>query len=137
MKTVYICSPYRGKDENEVTQHIHYAVELLEFALTAGVAPIVPHLYFPQVLDDCIESDREIALRCGRTFLRTVDMVIAGCRYGISDGMEEEIILAQRLGIPIIYIDAKPEKLVGIFDMMTIAETKALVEDKKTADALL
>ena len=65
MKTVYICSPYRGKDEKEVAEHTAYAVELMEFALTAGVAPIVPHLYFPQVLDDSIESDREIALRCG------------------------------------------------------------------------
>lgn len=131
MKTVYICSPYRGKDEKEVAEHTAYAVELMEFALTAGVAPIVPHLYFPQVLDDSIESDREIALRCGRTFLRTVDMAIAGCRYGISDGMEEEIILAQRMRIPIIFIDAKPEKLVGIFDMMEIAEPEPEVEEKE------
>ena len=131
-KTVYICSPYRGDDEKETTKHIEYAVELLEFALTSGAAPIVPHLYFPQVLDDCIESDREIALRCGRTFLKKCDMMIAGCRYGISEGMQEEIMIAMAAAMPIIFIDAKPEKLIGIFDMMTVAEEK-----EKTADALL
>lgn len=30
MKTAYICSPYRGKTEKEESEHVAYAVELLE-----------------------------------------------------------------------------------------------------------
>lgn len=117
MKTVYISSPYRGKNAEEKTRNLAYAVELLEFALGSGeAAPIVPHLYFPQVLDDSMESDRDLATRCSRQFLKTCDVMVCGCRYGISEGMEEEIAQAEQIGIPIVWIDAKPERLVGILD---------------------
>lgn len=116
MKTVYISSPYKG-DEETRARNMAYAVELMEFALTNGeAAPIVPHLYFPQVLDDSMESDRDLAMRCSEQFLKNCDLMICGLRYGISEGMEEEIANADELDIPIVWIDAKPENLVGILD---------------------
>ena len=119
MKTVYVCSPYRGKTKQEETEHIAYAVTLLEYVLASGcAAPIVPHLYFPQVLDDSVEGDREIAMRCGKHFMEQCDLVVAGCRYGISDGMEEELAIAVERGIPIVWIDAEPQRIIGIFDRM-------------------
>ena len=125
MKTAYICSPYRGKTEEAVAEHTAYAVTLMEYLLTTGeYAPIVPHLYFPQVLDDSWESDREIALRCGQHFLKKCDVMVAGCRYGISEGMHMEIMIALEEGIPIIWIDAPPKMLVGIADRMQQAEKK-------------
>ena len=122
MQTVYICSPYRGKDETEVNEHLSYAVELLEYILGSGeAAPIVPHLYFPQILDDNIESDREIALRCSQQFLKNnCDLMVVGCKYGISAGMDCEIRIAKQNNIPIIWIDAAPKMIIGIFDRLHI-----------------
>lgn len=52
MKRVYICSPYRAKDGAELDRNIEYAQELTKQALNAGLAPITPHLYMTQCLDD-------------------------------------------------------------------------------------
>lgn len=52
MKRVYICSPYRAKDGAELDRNIEYAQALTKQALNAGLAPITPHLYMTQCLDD-------------------------------------------------------------------------------------
>lgn len=123
MKTAYICSPYRGKTEQEETEHVAYAVELMEYVLASGqVAPIVPHLYFPMVLDDDLQGDREIAQKCGAHLLEGCDMMICGMKYGMSEGMSEEIQIALEENIPILWINAKPSHLIGIIDAQTAAE---------------
>lgn len=117
MKTAYISSPYRGDTEKEETEHVAYAISLLEYVLASGrIAPIVPHLYFPQVLDDSLQNDREIALKCAQHLLKGCNMMICGARYGISEGMHKEIEIALEMNIPIIWIDAKPSMLIGIID---------------------
>lgn len=91
---VYICSPYRGdKDRN-----IAYARELVKRALSAGLSPICPHLYLPQILDDDKPEERKQALRVGLELLNSCSVVIVGARYGISDGMKAEIERARELG---------------------------------------
>lgn len=125
MKTAYICSPYRGKTEKEESEHVAYAVELLEYVLASGeVAPIVPHLYFPMVLENDLEGDRMIAQKCANHLIEGCDMMICGMRYGMSEGMEEEIRIALEKNIPIIWINAKPSHLIGIIDAQTEAEER-------------
>ena len=51
-KLCYVCSPYRGNTERNVA----YARELTRIALDNGYAPVTPHLYLTQIID---ESDAE------------------------------------------------------------------------------
>lgn len=99
MKIVYICSPYRG----DTNKHTIYARRLMERVLREGDAPICPHLYLPQVLDDSNLAEREQALRVGLELLKACDRVAVGNDYGISEGMAAEIELARELGINICY----------------------------------
>jgi hypothetical protein len=105
MKKAYICSPYRAKNEAELDRNIEYAQQLTKAALIAGIAPITPHLYMTQCLNESIESQREIGLRAGMEILRNCDFVIAGVSYGISKGMSAEIAEADRLGLDIVNAD--------------------------------
>lgn len=58
MRTVYICSPYRAENDIELTRNIEYAQSLTRQALNAGLAPITPHLYMTQCLDEKKEEER-------------------------------------------------------------------------------
>lgn len=92
---VYICSPYRG----DKARNIAYARDLIKGALLSGLSPICPHLYLPQILDDDKPEEREQALRVGLELLKCCDAVIVGARYGISEGMQAEIDVAENLGL--------------------------------------
>ena len=48
MKTVFICSPFRGNEKENAEKAKFYA----RIAIGTGAVPIVPHLYFPMFLDD-------------------------------------------------------------------------------------
>lgn len=52
MLRAYICSPYRARTGAEFDRNIDYAQEITKRALLAGVAPITPHLYITQCLND-------------------------------------------------------------------------------------
>lgn len=117
MNTVYISSPNGGKSEEEKNRRMAYAVTLMEYALGSGeAAPIVPQLYLQQVLDDEAQGDREIAERCAEQYMKGCDLLICGLRYGITESMEVEITEAEARGIPILWIDAEPKRLIGILD---------------------
>lgn len=112
--TTYICSPYSGQTEQEVNRHIAYAVHLMTEAIKAGDVPIVPHLYIPNALDDKVESEREKAQVIGIKLLMQCRRMIVGLRFGISEGMRGEILTAVDAGMPILWVDAKPEDITAI-----------------------
>ena len=99
----YICSPYRG----DTNKHTIYARRLVSYALQQGYAPICPHLYLTQVLDDNDPDEREQGLQAGLELLRVCDVVVVGYQYGISEGMKAELDLAEDTGKKIIYINVK------------------------------
>ena len=99
MLRAYICSPYRARTEAEFDRNIDYAQELTRRALMAGVAPITPHLYITQCLNDDKKEEREVGITAGMEILKGCDFVIAGIKYGISAGMSREITLADAAGI--------------------------------------
>lgn len=101
MITVYICSPYRGSEE-EIKRNVEYAKELTALALNSGFAPITPHLYLTQVTNDEIPEERAAGLYAGKQILEKCDVVIMGCKYGTSEGMLAEVQLARSRRIPII-----------------------------------
>lgn len=94
-KLCYICSPYRG----HVMDNVAYAKELTGLALNNGYAPITPHLYLTQVLDESDPAQRAIGMAAGLELLKQCKYILIGSRYGISEGMLNEISLAIELGL--------------------------------------
>lgn len=111
MKKVYICSPYRAKDDAELDRNVEYAQGLTRKAIMAGLVPITPHLYMTQCLDEDKQEEREAGLAAGLELLKGCDFVIAGVKYGISEGMSREIQTADKLGIEVVNADKLQEKL--------------------------
>lgn len=107
MKKAYICSPYHSDTEEGVKRNKAYARDLTRWAIKIGYAPICPHLYLTEVLDDENPAERADGLRCGLELLAACDVVIVGSVFGVSVGMQAEIREAVRLGLCLIsnYLD--------------------------------
>lgn len=105
MKFVQICSPYRGDVERNTTKAQGYCL----FASTQGVMPFAPHLHNTQFLDDEITEQRELGMRFSIGMLSKCDELWAfGSR--ITEGMSEEIEVAERLSIPVKYFNDRCER---------------------------
>ena len=100
-KIVYICSPFSGFVEGNVTM----AKEYCAIAVTEGVVPYAPHLLFPQFLKDDVPEDRMLALEMGLEMLRVVDELWV-CGDVITEGMRGEIEEARRIGKTVRHIIA-------------------------------
>lgn len=111
MRTVYICSPYRAKDGAQLDRNIDYAQALTKRALEAGLAPITPHLYMTQCLNEDKPEERAAGMAAGLTLLKSCDFVIVGVKYGISEGMSAEIAAADAAGIEVVNADKLRYKL--------------------------
>ena len=74
MKYVYICSPYRpvGEDpETELRKNIDQAKRACRLAVSRGLIPLAPHLYFTQFLDDNDPQERRIGQQAGKEWMRS------------------------------------------------------------------
>lgn len=79
MRKVYICSPYRAKDGAELDRNIDYAQQLTRQALEAGLAPITPHLYMTQCMDDKKPEERARGMAAGLALLKGCDFCYCWC----------------------------------------------------------
>lgn len=111
MRKVYICSPYRATDSAELDRNIEYAQQLTRQALEVGLAPITPHLYMTQCLDEKKPEQRAAGMAAGLALLKSCDFVIAGMKYGASEGMTREIETAARLGLSVVDAEQLAYKL--------------------------
>lgn len=102
MKKVYICSPFRAQDGKELARNINYARELTRAAMEAHMAPITPHLYLTQCLDEEVPEERAAGLKIGLELMKTCDFVLAGVKYGISEGMRGELDAAREMGTEVM-----------------------------------
>ena len=102
MRKVYICSPFRSEDGKERVRNMDYARKLTRAAMEAHMAPVTPHLYLTQCLDEKIPEERAAGLKVGLELLRSCNFVLAGIKYGISEGMREELAAAREMGIEIM-----------------------------------
>ena len=98
-KLCYICSPYRG----DTARNVAYAQELTRRAVLKGYAPITPHLYITQALDDEDRAERALGMEAGLHLLEPCKYIMIGGRYGLSEGMRHEIERAHRLGKTFLY----------------------------------
>lgn len=113
MRKVYICSPYRAENSIQLDRNIDYAQMLTKQALEAELAPITPHLYMTQCLDDKKPEERAAGLAAGLALLKSCDFVMVGVKYGISEGMSREIQTANKLGIEVVNADKLRYKLAA------------------------
>ena len=111
MRKVYICSPYRAADSAQLDRNIDYAQALTKQAIEAGLAPITPHLYMTQCLNEDKPEERAAGMAAGLTLLKSCDFVIVGVKYGISEEMSAEIAAADAAGIEVVNADKLRYKL--------------------------
>lgn len=98
MKVVYVCSPYRGTQE-EVRDHVALAMRISRKAVMEGYAVICPHLLYPLFLRDDVDKERKMGMKAGLKLLELADEVWVADGE-ISTGMAMEIARAGQLGIP-------------------------------------
>jgi hypothetical protein len=92
----YVCSPFRGDVEKNTERAREYCRKVYD----AGYAPLAPHLYFPQFLNDNNEQGREAGMDMGAALLPLCCAIVM-CGSEITQGMKLEIEAAKRLDIPI------------------------------------
>ena len=95
---IYICSPYAGDVERNTANAIRYTKYCR--TITGGV-PFVPHLMYPQYLDDANDTDRNLAMEAAHDILRTCCSEMWVCGDVLSEGMRTDIAEAIAAGIPV------------------------------------
>ena len=71
MKTVFICSPYRGNVAENEKKAIAYSKQ----ATKAGYVPVAPHLLLTQFLNDRNPEERIQGLTMGQEILKRCDEI--------------------------------------------------------------
>lgn len=96
LKLIYICAPLRG----EVEKNIEFARQKAQEVFLSGDVPVCPHLMFPPLADPGDPAQDQAARDMG---LRLVEACQQVNVYGPTrtKGMQAEIRLAEKLGIPI------------------------------------
>lgn len=97
---VYVCSPYAGDIENNVKNAKAYS----RFAVDKNAIPITPHLLYPQFMNDCNETEREMAMHFNYVLLgKCTELWVFG--RVVSRGMNREIGVAKKRRMKIRWFD--------------------------------
>ena len=96
-KKIYICSPCRGDYEKNIDNAATYS----GICFRMGYIPVTPHIYFTRFMDDTNSKERSMAMEAGmQLLLECTEVWVFGLDHP-SEGMQAEIALAIRHGIPI------------------------------------
>ena len=102
---VYICSPYSGEIEYNLSRARGYC----RLAVSKGYIPLAPHLHYPQFMDDGDSEQRKLGLFFALVLLGKCDEIwVFGSR--ISEGMARELEAAERRSILIRRFTDKGEE---------------------------
>jgi hypothetical protein len=102
MKKIFVCSPLRGDfDKNRTLAELYCRIVTLK-----GHLPIAPHVYFTRFLNDDVGAERRAGMNMGLHLLNSCYELWAFTDgpEEITEGMQEEIDEAHRIGIPVKYI---------------------------------
>ena len=101
MQKVFICSPYRG----DIEHNVKVARDAGRIAAKTGYVPIIPHLVYPQFLNDDLPDERILGIKLGAELLKASDMMwLIGTE--ITKGMNYELEIAKQMHIPVRCYDA-------------------------------
>lgn len=108
-KVVFICSPFAGDMEGNAKRARRYGY----FAATKNAVPIIPHLMFPQFLDENDPEERQMGLNMGLILLSKCHEVwVFGDK--LSTGMSKEVMKARQWNIPIRYFTTECKEIGGM-----------------------
>lgn len=131
MDVAYICSPYAGN----VKENKQYARDLCRAAIEEGYAPVAPHLYITEVVNDDNPDERKTGLDAAIGILSGCNVIFVGCDKGISAGMEKEINLARLQGKPIYLLSGTLAKKdytpFGVYEIPATGYKKILISGGK------
>ena len=103
----YICSPYKDADKFKMVCNQYRAKGLCEEIeeLVPDCKAVAPHAWLPNLLDDTIPEQREIAIKFGLDLLSLCQyLVICGDeKIKVTEGMRNEISFARKNGIKILH----------------------------------
>ena len=106
MKKVFICSPYRG----DVKENSKIAREFGRLAAMCDYVLVIPHLVFPQFLDDNDPKERILGITLGAELLKVCDMMwVVGSK--VTKGMQFEIDAAKALKLPVRCYDTQRNRI--------------------------
>jgi len=101
-KTAYVCSPCRASTRSGIIRNMQAARTYCRIASDKlGVMAKAPHAWMPEILDDNIPEQREIAIDIGVQILLISDVLLV-CGDRITSGMKNEIRVAAKEKIPIV-----------------------------------
>lgn len=141
---VFVCSPLRAPTPEGYALNIKLARELTLAVLRAGHAPYTPHLWYSELLDDRIESERKLGMAAGAAWLRVADeiWVYADSYDQCSAGMKSEVEAAQKFALPLRVVFMPPAfeavrtNIVMSTAKVTVAPVALLVECDDCASSL-
>lgn len=108
-KIVFICSPFAGDVEGNVMRARRYG----RFAVSEKVIPIIPHLMYPQFLEEGDPEERKLGMEMGLVLLsKCQELWVFG--HHLSSGMAEEVNKAKRWKIPIRYFTTDCRETGGV-----------------------
>lgn len=96
-KLIYICSPCRGDYEKNIDNAVTYS----GICFRMGFIPVTPHIYFTRFMNDENSKERSMAMDAGSQLLLSCSEVWVFGLDHPSEGMQAEIALAIRHGIPV------------------------------------
>lgn len=101
MRLVILESPYAG----DIEANVAYAKRAIADCLKRGEAPIASHLLFtqPGILEDSNPEERKLGIAAGHAWIAAADKMVVYVDKGISKGMIQGILEAQKQATPIEY----------------------------------
>lgn len=106
MQKVFICSPYRG----DIQENTKTARDFGRLAAKCGYVPVIPHLVFPQFLDDNDAEERILGITLGSELLKVCDMMwVVGSK--VTKGMQFELETAKKLKLPVRLYDKSAKRI--------------------------
>lgn len=93
-RLAYITAPWEGNPVENAEAAARYCRAVYE----AGYAPICPALFLPRFLRDPVPQEHKDGIDIGRDLLRRSHVLVV-CGSVVSEGMKNDIAIAQRLGI--------------------------------------
>lgn len=108
-KIVFICSPFAGDIEGNSMRARRYGW----FAVTERAVPIIPHLMYPQFLEENDPEERQLGIDMGLVLLgKCHELWVFGGK--VSSGMSFEIKKAKKWNIPIRYFTTECVETGGV-----------------------
>lgn len=100
---IFVCSPARGETTARYNRNMKNAAQYSRSIALQGDIPITPHLFFRDFLEERKPDERARGMKMGKELLRFCDEVWVYGADGISEGMKDEIELAEKLGKTVRY----------------------------------